>query len=83
MVRGRGSWLDGDLRFEAVNFADGGHSVVDIAMRLEAEFARDVSWEDLFRYFEDLASLGLVELETSSMERFIELSEQEEAGAGR
>ncbi len=53
-----GRLLDGDLRFEAVNFVDGRLRVVDIAQRLEAEFERDVPWDVLGRFFEDLASTG-------------------------
>jgi hypothetical protein len=60
---GEGAVFDGDVRFEAVNFADGRLSIVEIARRLEAEFAKKVPAEVLGRYFEDLVAVGVVELE--------------------
>jgi hypothetical protein len=53
-----GRVLDGDVRFEAVNFVDGRMSCIDIAWSLEYEFGRALHVDVLERYFEDLVAVG-------------------------
>lgn len=53
-----GRVLDGDLRFEAVNLADGRTPVELIRLRLEAQFERRVPHDVLQRFFEDLVAAG-------------------------
>jgi len=65
---GEGAALDGDMRFEAVNFVDGMLSIAAIAQRLEAEFARKVPAEVLMRYFEDLVRVDALELQPTADE---------------
>lgn len=53
-----GRVLDGDLRFEAVNLVDGRTPIAVIRLGLEAEFERQVPFDVLCRYFDDLAAVG-------------------------
>ena len=52
--------VNGDVRFEAVNFIDGKRSVADIETALIGEYGRR-SFKGLDRYIEDLVKVGLVQ----------------------
>ncbi len=52
--------LNGDIRFEAVNFIDGKRSVAEIEKALVAEFGRQ-SFKGLERFIEDLVKVGVVQ----------------------
>ena len=58
--RSRDFPLDGDMRFELVNFIDGKRTVADIARCLVAEFHRPLEEKVVGRYLEDLAKTGVV-----------------------
>ena len=51
--------VNGDLRFEAVNFIDGKRTVSDIETALVGEFGRR-SFKGLSRFMEDLVKVGVV-----------------------
>jgi hypothetical protein len=51
--------LDGDARFELVNFIDGRRSVSEIRDALAAEFG-PVPLEAIARYLEDLVTVGVI-----------------------
>jgi hypothetical protein len=51
--------VNGDLRFEAVNFIDGKRSVAEIETALVGEFGRR-SFKGLSRFMEDLVKVGVV-----------------------
>jgi hypothetical protein len=51
--------VNGDLRFEAVNFIDGKRTVADIETALVGEFGRR-SFKGLSRFMEDLVKVGVV-----------------------
>lgn len=53
-----GRALDGDVRFEAVNLVDGRTPLAVIQLQLEAQFARQLPYDVLDRYFEDLVAVG-------------------------
>ena len=51
--------LNGDMRFELVNFVDGTRSVMDIRNAVSAEFGA-LPLETVQRYFEDLVRVGVI-----------------------
>jgi hypothetical protein len=56
-----GARLNGDVRFELVNFADGVRTLSDIRDAVSAEFG-PLAVASVVRFFEDLESLGLVRM---------------------
>jgi aminopeptidase YwaD len=65
---GDGSVLNGDVRFEAINFTDGLRTLVDLSHLLEAEFGREVPASVLSRYFDDLKTVGATDWLPGPME---------------
>ena len=60
--RSEGRALNGTVRFELVNFADGTRTVSEIRDAVSAEFS-PIPTEVVARFFDDLVSVGVMEIE--------------------